>query len=166
MGDIIYSNVRDLMKQLDAIDPDLRKEFVKDLKRIAKPVQAEIVKAIPDRGPHRGMRGQGRLSWDNSINYKGKKVPAKSVSINFKSGGSRRSLTTSLIRVTVNSPIVALLDQAGKAHSKRGQQLLRIMGGKPSRWVWPAAERALPDAQAQAKIVLEKAANVVSRRFK
>lgn len=166
MTDIIYSNVRELTKQLSAIDTDLRKEFIRDLKDIAKPVQTEIVQAIPATGPHRGMRGNGRLSWDNSINYKGKRVPAKSVSINFRVSGSKSFATTSLVRVTVNSPIVALLDQAGKAHSKRGAQLLRIMGGKPSRYVWPAAMRALPKAQAETKLVLEKAANVASRRFK
>lgn len=166
MPDIVYTNVRDLMKMLDSIDTQLKRDLVKDAKRAAKPIRDEIVGAIPDRAPHRGMRGKGRLSWDNSVNYKGKKVPAKSVSVNFKSGRSRSYAVTSLLRVTVNSPIVALLDTARKSSTPQGAQLIRIMGGSPSRYVWPAAERALPKAQVEVQKILNEASARVSRRIK
>lgn len=166
MSDIVYSNVRELLKMLDSIDPQLKRDLQKQAKEAAKPIQAAIVKAIPDRAPHRGMRGNGRLSWDNSVNYKGKKIPAKSVSVNFKSGRSRTAAITSLVRVTVNSPIVALLDTAKKSTTPQGAQLIRIMGGSPSRYVWPAAEKGLPEASNKIQKILDGASARVSRRIK
>jgi NifB/MoaA-like Fe-S oxidoreductase len=49
MADIVYSNVRELTRQLKAIEPELRKELIRDLKAVAKPVQAAIVARIPSR---------------------------------------------------------------------------------------------------------------------
>lgn len=163
MADIVYSNVRELTKQLKAIEPELRKQLIKDLKAVAKPVQAAIVAKIPNDPPLRGMRGNGRMSWDNSVNYKGRRVPAKSVTVRFRSGGSRRSAVTTLLSVQANSPVVAMLDQARKGRSPQGIAMLRGIGRTASRYVWPAAEQALPKAEAEARRILNEASQKISR---
>lgn len=163
MADVVYSNVRELMRQLRAIEPELRKELVRDLKSVAKPVQAAIVNRIPSNPPLRGMRGNGRMSWDNSVNYKGRRVPAKSVTVKFRSGGSKRAAITSLISVQAMSPAVAMLDMARFGHTPQGIAMIRGVGSKASRYVWPAAESALPKAEAEAQRILNAASLKISR---
>lgn len=165
MADVVYSNVRELLRQIQSIEPDLRKELVKDLKAIAKPVQAEIVSAIPARAPLRGMNNNGRMSWDNAVNYKGRKTPAKSVTVKFRSGNSRFTAITSLVSVQVNSPVVSMIDMARNSNTPQGQHMVATLGRKPSRYAWPAAERALPKAEAEAKKILDAAAVRISRKF-
>lgn len=163
MADIVYSNVRELTKQLQAIEPELRKQLIKDLKAVAKPVQAAIVARIPNNPPLRGMRHNGRTSWDNSQNYKGRRVPAKSVTVKFRSGGSRRAGITSLLSVQAMSPVVSMIDQARVGRSPQGIAMIRGIGMKASRYVWPAAEQALPQAEAAAQRILNEASQKISR---
>ena len=163
MADIVYSNVRELTKQLKAIEPELRKQLIKDLKAVAKPVQAAIVARIPNNPPLRGMRHNGRTSWDNSTNYKGRRVPAKSVSVKFRAGGSKKQGITSLLSVQAMSPVVSLIDQARVGRSPQGVAMIRGLGMKASRYVWPAAMQALPQAEAEARRILNDASQKISR---
>lgn len=163
MADIVYSNVRELTKQLKAIEPELRKQLIKDLKAVAKPVQAAVVARIPNGPPLRGMRHNGRTSWDNSQNYKGRRVPAKSVTVKFRAGGSKRQGVTSLLSVQAMSPIVSLIDQARFSNTPQGAAMIRGLGMKPSRYVWPAALQALPQAEAAAQRILNDASQKISR---
>jgi hypothetical protein len=165
MGDVAYSNVRELTRRLKAIDPALRKALVRDLKKVAKPVQDRITNAIPMRAPLSGMNGRGRLSWDNSVNKKGQRVPARKTALKFRQGGSRRAAVTSLVSVQAMSPALAMVDTARNARSTQGTVLISKLMGRPSRYVWPAAEKALPEAQMQADKILKQAAIVISRSF-
>ena len=165
MADVIYSNVRDLNKRLKAIEPSLVRQLQKEAKNAAKPVQVAIVNAIPVQAPRRGMNHNGRTSWNNSVNYKGRPVPAKSVTIGFRSGGSKNASVTSLVRVTANSPAVAIVDTAQRSRTKQGEVFIRGLGGKPSRYVWPAAMSALPAVQTEVRMVLDRYAAIASRRL-
>jgi hypothetical protein len=163
MTDVVYSNIRDLMRMLNSIEPELKKQLVRDVKAVAKPVQAAIVARIPSSPPLKGMRNTGRLSWDNSVNYKGKRVPAKSVTVRFRSGNSRKSAITALVSVQANSPAVSMLDTAHKSSTQQGAAMIRnIIPSPRSRYVWPAAESALPQAEAAAKRILEAASIKIS----
>lgn len=165
MADVVYSNVRELLRQIQQIEPELRKELVKEIKAVAKPVQAAVVQAIPDRAPLRGMNNNGRLSWDNSVNYKGRRIPSKSVTIKFRSGNSRFTAITSLVSVQVNSPVVSMIDMARNSNTPQGQHMVATLGRQPSRYAWPAAEKALPQAEAEAKKILDAASVRISRKF-
>lgn len=163
MADVVYSNVRELMRQLKSIEPELRKELVRDLKAVAKPVQAAVVARIPNNPPLRGMNGRGRMSWNNSVNYKGRRVPAKSVQVKFRSGGSRRAGVTSLLSVQAMSPVVAMIDMARHGRTEQGKVMVSRLGSHASRYVWPAAESALPQAEAAAQRILNAASLKISR---
>lgn len=164
-NDVVYSNVRELTRRLKAIDPALRKALVRDLKKVAKPVREQITKAIPLRAPLSGMNNDGRLSWDNSVNKKGQRVGPRKTSLKFRQAGSKRAGVTSLVSVQALSPALAMVDTARKARTPQGAVMIRALGARPSRYVWPAAERALPEAQRQAQIVLNEAAIKISRSF-
>jgi hypothetical protein len=161
MADVIYSNVRELNRRLDLIDVKLKRELQKEAKKPAKVLQSAIVKAIPDSAPLRGMNHRGRTSWNNSQDYRGKIIRPKSVSINFKTGGSKKSMITSLVKVQANSAIVSIIDTARVARSPQGTLFIRALGGTPSRYVWPAVERQLPAVQAEVRMVLDKYTKLV-----
>jgi hypothetical protein len=170
MADIIYSNIRDLNRRLDLINVNLKRELQKEAKKPAKKLQAAIVKAIPATSPFAGKRKDGfthngRTSWNNSVSYKGRRVPAKSVSVNFKSTGSKRSNTTSLVRLQVNAPSVAISDTARVGRTPQGRAFVTALSGvftgRKSRIVWPAVERELPAVEAEVRIVIDKYAKMV-----
>jgi hypothetical protein len=161
MADIIYSNIRELNRRLDMIDVKLKRQLQAEAKKPAKVIQAAIVAAIPNSAPLRGMNHRGRTSWNYSEDYKGKIIKPKSVSVNFKSTGSKRSAITSLVKVQANSAIVSIIDTAGVARSKQGALFIRALGGRPSRYVWPAVERKLPAVEAEVRIILDRYTKLV-----
>lgn len=60
------------------------------------------------------------------------------------------------------------LSKTGKRKHKingQGRAMIRALGGRASRYVWPSAERALPKAQAETKVVLGRAITVINRRM-
>lgn len=182
MGDVVFSNVRELHRRLDAIDPALKKAMVKDAKLAAKPLQTGIRTAIPSVSPLSGFENSGRLGY-------GVGKPAKSVTVSYRTGRSKNTAITSLLSVKVNSPAVALMDYAGRkprgpvrqvtrpyayrggtrSHRVNGQGEAMIdklnMMRRASRFAWPAAERALPAVQAQVKGILDRASQRISRTF-
>jgi hypothetical protein len=170
MADIIYSNIRELNRRLDMINVKLKRELQSEAKKPAKKIQAAIVKAIPANSPFAGKRKdgfthRGRTSWQGSINPKGNRVPPKSVSISFRSAGSKRTLITSLVRVVVNSPAVAIADTAKRARTPQGAAFVSALnsslGGSPSRIVWKSIEGELPAVEAEVRMVLDKYTKMV-----
>lgn len=182
MADVVYSNVRELHRQLDAIDPALKKAMVRDAKLAAKPLQTGIKSAIPSVAPLSGFNGSGRLDW-------GVGKPVKSVTISYRTGRSKTTAITSLLSVKVNSPAVALVDYAGRKPRGPARQVTRpyaYKGGtrthrvngqgeamidrlntlrRASRFAWPAAERALPAIKVQVQGILDRESKRISRNF-
>lgn len=184
------SNWNEIMKVLTNLDREYVKELRKDFRKIAKPVQTEIRKAIPSKAkpPLSGMRQVhfGRLAWGSSFGSGAK--PAKSVLIQTPSTRTRKArqfATYPIARLKVTSPGTALFDMAGRRNYMRGRKgytpeydyMYTINGNKvpgkrkhrvvplafakglsnangrlqvkASRIVWPAAEKALPEARAR-----------------
>jgi hypothetical protein len=97
----------------------------------------------------------------------------------------------SIARLSVDNAAVVLADMAGKtgkfinskprtreypySRSKTGKRthkinnqgrgMIRALGGKPSRFVWPSAEKALPRAKAESQIVLQKSYSIINKRM-
>jgi len=127
---VIY-DVRGLLKDLDALQPGLRKQLVKDAKDIAKRPASLIKSQIPSTAPLSGMSRRypvvassgaltgnpnGRTAW-------GAGKPAKQVQIRFKSGWSKRSAITPLLSIWVTSPMTAIADIAGKGSMRKARKV-------------------------------------------
>ena len=57
-------DVRDMNRQLRAIEPGLLREMRKEIRAIAKPIDQQIKQNIPAQAPMSGMaKGNGRLRW-------------------------------------------------------------------------------------------------------
>ena len=182
MADVVYSNVRELTRQLKAIEPALQKAMVKQIKTEIQPLATMVKSALPVTSPLSGANTNGRLGF-------GVGKPSNSVSIRYRSGGSKRSAVTSLASVRVNNALTSVMDYAGKrgvttrsqttrpyaykggtrTHRNNGQGQAMVdrlnQTRRPSRFAWPAAERALPMVQAKVQSVLESAAATISRSF-
>lgn len=189
-NDYSVTDVRRLTYALRSIDPKLRNQLVREAKEPAKPIQSAVKAAIPTTAPLTNMN-QGRLAWQGSVDSKGKIKRPKDVQIQFRTTMSGRSLTTSLVRVRVVSPAVVMADMAGRSgryldsgykgtgvtrpypykggfrvHRLNGQgrAMIRGLGGKASRFVWPAAERAVPAARREIEQVVKKFAKMVNQK--
>jgi hypothetical protein len=108
VGDYSVYEVRQLQRALKNIEPTLRTQLVRDVKAIGKPLQMDIKSAIGQVTPLSGMIGNSRISWGGTR-------PADSTAIQFRTQAGGKSLTTSLLRVKVNSPATVLADMAGRS---------------------------------------------------
>lgn len=176
-NDISVADVRELQKRMRAIEPRLRTEFVRRLKSIGRPLESQIKAGIGTIEPLSGMRKDtGRLGWGVGV------APDKTL-IQFRTSPGGKSLTTSLLRIKVQSPATVLTDMAGRsgrfigqgrrndnasasekrrnANPAKGQAFIRSLneknGRSASRRIWPSAEASLPAVRREVEQVLANA---------
>lgn len=132
------ADVKKMQRKLRAIEPDLLKEFRKEIRAIAKPINTQIKANIPDQPPMSGMGyvirdsrsgnyyiNEGRLNWLGSgsrgLVTKGKVKDRnpRSTTISQAIKANGRSLTTPLVKIILNSAAVSMSDMAGRK-SKAG----------------------------------------------
>ena len=189
------TNWNEVMKTLLKLDKDYVRELRKDFKRIAKPVQTSIKKAIPTKAkpPLKNMRQVhfGRLAWGTT--YGNKPKPTRSVLIQLPNTRAKKYKGVDSIAITrlqVSSAAVVLTDMAGRRNYTKGRRgmtpeydYMYTVGGvkrpgkrrhrvvpmafakglakakglkqrSASRFVWPGALKALPQAQREMDIVI------------
>lgn len=184
-NDLKVSDIRELQKRLKAIDPMLRTQLVRDAKAVAKEPVSLIKSAILKVTPNSGMLRPGaRLNWNRAIDGKGRSHSATDVKPQFRTSSSGRSTETTLVRIRVANPAVTLADMGGRSgryinagykgsgytreypykggtrkHKVNGQfkGVENKIGGNASRFVWPAAEQAIPSARAAIEKILRDA---------
>lgn len=189
-SEVRVSNYYNLLKALRETDKELLKEFRKRAKDIGKPVQAAIKRSIPSTPPIRGMRRRivpGRLTW-------GVGKPAKSALIRLRHPKRfQKRERLSLLSIRVGSPATVVADMAGKSnritnknkvtpvyaysraksgfrqHTINGQgenmiDALSVKGGA-SRYVWPGAEDAIPEARQQFQIAVDDAVDTINKNL-
>jgi hypothetical protein len=111
------TGVKETLQLLDAVQPSSIKELRKDVRRIAEPAVTAIRSNLPATAPLSGMRHYGRTR------YAGAKVVKSEV----QTRESRSSNTSSLFRLSVQSPDDAagleIADMAGRKSQGGGVQL-------------------------------------------
>lgn len=123
--DILVSDIRELQKRLREIDPELRKQLVRDAKAVGKKADAIIKPALRDIDPLSGMKNpnnQGRMAWNRQQAKVGKSLrmvrpDATQVQFRTSTGTMARKMgqqTTSLVRVRVLAPLSVIMDMAGR----------------------------------------------------
>lgn len=107
-------DIRQLQKNLRDIEPELKRQFVRDIKKIGKAAQKPIVKAIRQVQPPSGMRfNYGKTGW-------GREIAADKTKVRFRTQAGGKSLTTSLVSVRLESPAANILDMAGRSGRSTG----------------------------------------------
>lgn len=113
-GNYSVTQIRQLQRALKNIDPNLRKQLLREAKAPAKPVQQSVIKAIQKVEPNSGLL-RGRLNWNASVDAKGKTHKPTDVKIQFRTASSGKSAETTLVKVRAASPAVVFADMAGRS---------------------------------------------------
>ena len=129
----VVFDAKPVLKALNQLEPDLRKQMLREMKEITKPTVNEIKSVIPSTAPMSGMsvprvgtsvegrnfnnNGEGRLSWTGG-KYKNKVIAPDNVIPRFSSGRSRKSTVTSLFGIWLRSPGVSMVATAGKGSGR------------------------------------------------
>lgn len=148
------AGVNEMIKELKQIEPELYRQLRKDLITDVKPLYQIIKSRIPIEAPLSGMYNNGRLGWGKAV-----RVTAK---INMR----KRRGYTSLLSVKTSNAAVEMVDMAGIASSGKtnaGKKMIENLPGKPSRYVWKAAERYLPQIIEAANKTLERYSKIKNR---
>jgi hypothetical protein len=194
-NDFLASDIRNLQKSLKNIDPDLRKEFLREAKSIGRTAEQLIKPAIPSVAPLSGMDTNGNYGWNNQQTKRGR-VTANKTMVQFRTstGSNTRGGTTSLISVKVMGPMTVIADIAGRSGSYvgrgdkgsgfskpyrdrygnirrhkingQGDAMIRGLGGRGSRYAWPAIINHKRELEVSVEAVIKKYVEIVNRGYK
>lgn len=180
MADYDIKNLPTILKRLDAIDPGLKRQLVKDAKLPARPVAQAVKDGIPD------VQGLGLYGTLNSgrLGSNGK-VRDNKTTIKYRTGYSRRSAVTALVSIRAESPLIQMLDLAKnvkvggltreypyrggtRRHRINGQArgLINQLPNRPSRFIWPAGEAKIPAANREIVKIVESYARKVNSEWR
>lgn len=151
------------LKNLQKIDPALRRAVLKDIKKAAEPLTTTINNRVPGDPPLSGMNNKGRTGWD--------KVKKVVVSLNTKK--PRRQLDRpgydqiAVVRVITKGAPVAITDMAGKAGGtksraavgRRRPNFASALGsrlGDASRFMWRDVDALQAEAERALKPIIDK----------
>jgi hypothetical protein len=148
------TGAKEALAELRKLDQTLYKAALKDIRQAAKPMSAAISSAVPASAPLRGFDHAGRTGW------RARGVRTARIKLNGRK--DRQANRWPLVRVQLTSIAGSIYDMAGRGSSN---QLATALGGSPSRAVWPAADRTLPQVTADVHASLERAAAQVNRRL-
>jgi hypothetical protein len=193
-NDFLASDLRKLQKVLKDIDPELRKQLMRDAKAVGKEAESIVKPALPTNAPLSGMRTSGAYGW-NTQERKGKRTAPNKTEVRFRTatGGNTIGGTTSLVSVRVVAPMTVISDIAGRSgsyvgrgdkgsgYSKpytdrfgnirrhklngQGQAMIDGLGGRGSRYAWPAIESSKARLEASVRDVVQKYVQIANRRF-
>jgi hypothetical protein len=156
------SGFTQMQRELKALDKGLVSAMQKEAKAIAKPGADKVKSVIPSVAPLSGMNNRGRLGWNV-----GKR--ANNVTVNYSTRRSKIAATTSLVSIRVNSPVAAMIDVSGKGRGTRsanGDSMVNVLKSRGvTNFAWPAVEQEIPSMAAEIRLVLDKYADMVSRRL-
>lgn len=139
---------RETIVALNKLDRELRKQFNKDARALAKPIIDEAKRrytTVPLSGMARNWSQRGRPKFPFTVAAARKGVKFKiDTSKRLKTGPAR---PVGIISIKQDNPAAVIFDMAGKATTNRLSQQLSARWGGPSRVMWPAAEQELPNVE-------------------
>jgi hypothetical protein len=190
--DVLVSDVRALQKRLIEIDPDLRKQLMREAKSVGRQAETIIKSAIPTVSPLRASNSSGRLAWDHQVNAKGVSMAANKTMVQFRTSRSSSISVTSLVSVKVMAPMTVIADIAGRSGraigkgyrgsgvtrpfmrngvmvtmrlNGQGDGMIKKLGSKGSRYAWPAIEKDKARLESEVRVILEKYIAIANRGF-
>jgi len=139
---IQVQGLQESLRVLGRFEPELKKQFAKDVQRIVKPLKDKIDQRIPKTAPLSGWDHNGAKGW-----------APKKVSVRTDTRLPRRRVGTTgtnvinVVRLTTRGSSVAIADMAGKAGGASSRaaanrrrpnfaQALSARLGDPSRFMW------------------------------
>jgi len=159
--------IKETLRELNKIEPELRKEIIKDFRQVVKPVVDQIKRALPVEAPLSGFA----RSWTQGNNQKtpwnGATV-AKSVT--SKIDTRKRGKSLAVMKIIMKSPAGAIADMAGKkgGNSPQGQIMIAALErryGRASRFMWPSYIDKANEIEGGVEQIVEKVIDATNRRL-
>jgi hypothetical protein len=153
------------LRDLGKIEPAMKRQVMKDIRGVVKPVVDVINARIPSAPPIRGMDHDGRTGWRN----------VKKVAVKVDARKPRRSVgeitqgakTMSVVRIITKGAPVAIVDMAGKAGGRKSRRPPQNQRpnfasaldtiGSPSRFMWKDIDRSISLIETQLRKTVDDA---------
>lgn len=151
--------VKETLRELQRMEPDLAKEIKRDFKQIVDPIVQDAraqVSELPLSGFARSWKAGALLPWNRS---------AVSKSIIARFSNRRRGNSLAVFSVTMKSPAGTIFDMAGRGSANRLASALSSLYGAPSRLMWPTYERHAEQVNQNLQTVTDKITDATNRRL-
>ena len=157
---IEYDGLKQALREINKVDPALRRQITKDIKNAMTPLFSAIKDSIPSSAPLQGQKHNGRTAWKNE---------SKNVTIKVDTRKARsRNLAQGAVKITAKGAALSMADMAGRGPNQtRNKNPLRArpgfagyltasLGRGPSRFVWARSDDYLDEITRNVdKIVIE-----------
>lgn len=153
--------VKSMLVELRKLDPELRKQFTRDVRQITRPLvddARELYNKRLPRGTARKWSQNGRplFPWSASKARSG---------ISVKISTSQRS--KSVIKVTQRDPAASIIEFAGTENwSDFAAATTLVFGRTRGKVMWQAADRRLEAITREIEFSVQAGANTVNRAIK
>lgn len=165
--------LKEALRDLNKLDPALRREIGKDIRNVVKPLVDAINGRVPGAAPLSGMNHGGRTGWTRR----------KAVAVKMDTRKPRNHPNkpfqdiVSVIRVSTKDAPTAIVDMAGKAgggSSRRAPQYRRpnfapalsARLGQPSRFMWRDIDGQVLEIQNNLKPIIDRIEDEINRDLK
>lgn len=154
---------RETLAALKKLDPELRKQTVREIKTAGRPVLATARSLVPPRAMSGwGPNNWGERAWDD---------PARTLKVRFGGRARKKRQQWPLLTLKQEGAAGAIYDMAGKQGGNGTPQSRQFLAnvarfGAPSRTVWPAVERNKDAAEATIVAALRKAETTINKTTK
>lgn len=156
---VTLTGIKETMRELQKLEPDLAKEIKKDFKQIVAPIVKEArtqVVSMPLSGFARNWKAGKLLPWDESAIRK---------SIIARFSNRRRGNSLAVFSVTMKSPAGTIFDMAGRKSANRLATALDSLYGRASRLMWPTYERHAEAVNTNLRQLTDKITDATNRRL-
>lgn len=166
---IEVQGLQESLRVLNRLEPELKKEFAKNVQRIARPLKDTIDGRIPKQSPLSGWDHNGPKGWAP------KKVSVRTdTRLPRRRLGSVATSTIQVIKISTKGSSAAIADMAGKAgggSSRRSPKYQRpnfapaltAALGEPSRFMWRDTDAAVEQITEQLKPLIRDVENAATR---
>jgi hypothetical protein len=156
---VTIAGVKETLRELQKIEPELAKEIKRDFKQIVDPIVKDAragVVELPLSGFARNWKAGVLLPWS-------KNAVSKSIIARFSN--RRKGNSLAVFSVTMKSPAGTIFDMAGRGSRNRLATALSQLYGAPSRLMWPTYERNADAVNENLTRVTDKISDATNRRL-
>jgi len=164
---IEVDGVAETIKALGRVDPELKKQIVKNLKAAASPVEESARALVPTARPLSGWEGW-KGGYDPVAIRRGIRVAFRGSKVR----GARDPDKIPLLTLRQKNAAGAIYDMAGRRSSGNTDQgrvfirMLNARGGPASRYMWPGAEAAMPAVVRQVEVAINDMMEVINTEIR
>lgn len=152
---------KEALKTLRKIDPEARKQFLKDAKKIAAP----IMDAAKANYPTEALSGMSR-KWSTKEGRQLFPYTATAARKGVQLKLDTRARSSGLIKVVQKDVAASIFEIAGKKNPAAAfNARLSAKNGRPTRVIWPAAENKLTQVQSEMLDALREVEKLITKEL-